>query len=171
MHFFCLKCFFPRCMLLVPCCMPCFSHLRRIPPIEKIAKELQVCLDRSAAGGEALEYRNHAFQDERSLHSEKRFTWIPGCWFQTCFKNSSLLLGNDPIWLTFFTWVVQPPPRFTIITRNFQVSRGDLWRSRHLWREVPWPNTTKVTKKNTFPMLHVWNIYKHLFTINLSQML
>lgn len=48
------------------------------PTNREIAKELQVCLDRSAAGGEALEYRNHAFQDERSLHSERRFTWIPG---------------------------------------------------------------------------------------------
>lgn len=46
----------------------CFRRLLKADPTNReIAKELQVCLDRSAAGGEAaLEYRNHAFQDERS---------------------------------------------------------------------------------------------------------
>lgn len=158
MHFFCLKCFFPRCMdVLVPCCMLCFSEFGATkmffaseadPTNREIAKELQVCLDRSAAGGEAaLEYRNHAFQDERSLHSERRFFhgFLGGDlkYISNIFLFSSLyFLGNDSIWRTFFPngLVETTTYRFTIITTvvvTSQVCRGDLWRSRNLWWEVP----------------------------------
>lgn len=46
----------------------CFRRLLKADPTNReIAKELQVCLDRSAAsGGDVIEYRSHGYNDERS---------------------------------------------------------------------------------------------------------
>ena len=85
------------------------------PTNREIAKELQVCLDRSAAGGEALEYRNHAFQDERSLHSERMTTWMfPKIGVP---QNAWFIMEKPLKWMIWgYPYFWKHPHGFTIIT-------------------------------------------------------
>ena len=50
----------------------------------------------------------------------RKFPCLSGWWFQTFFIFT-LLGGNDPIWLIFFKWVVQPPTSYASLPNCLEV--------------------------------------------------